>query len=807
MSSKFNDDADEDIFGGGRRRSEFVKRGKEVISSRSRDFSQDDFDSDEDIDERNRFAYPDLDNKNKRNVNSNYSDSDEDSDAGGKVSEGKVQEGKTAEKKVLPPPRVGPPPKGLKPSRSAAHMVRSKIAGMAPPKGPPPSSGRSAGGNARARLRAKMAQSGRKPPAPGKGRTSRFAMDKQTIDVSNKLAGNVTSVHDQLRKEGLNKLDGSDLDGGSKIGDVDDSNSRDRIVEDSGLSSHPLGGVGDVFSHEWEVQTDHQKKRNDSHRSARRARDGARYEQPKSRSIKRGGGRKQPSSTSYNGGDVLSDDDGDNVDENAIRINGEGKERDANNLHRSRGGPSTISLRGDRGTFRPNDDRLDSDHEEDLEQEVLNERRDMKHKGYNDDYSDDERMFNQSKGSPLPVGRDTMRKMRNEGDDDVSPRLSRNKEGTKTNGHHSRREDDGEMDDTDFNRASRNDADYDDAENISDSSPKMNDGVQSMVGPPSPFDEEESDDGVSPIQIYDQKFVPKDPDALKDWVMRPPQNGEDQFVQCIIKRKKGGLLKKTTYEFYLEQDNRLLMVAQKIRATSVNVAIALNESDFHADHQKRGKYYLGKLKSTKDTREYTIYDRGLNPVDVMNASYREFSQSGNREDLIRREMGCITFQRGKETAADRRMEVCIPSIIATADGLEHTVEWVPTNDEDTMSSWFARIRFKGAQNILYRERMMCMHNRKWSSGKTSILEEFMNRAHTCSAKNFQLVVSRPEDQFMRVKYMQSPLGSIDIDDVRNVLVQMGKISNDTFAVDFQYPVPAFTAFAICLSRFVTKQND
>ena len=94
MSSKFNDDTDEDIFGGGRRRSEFVKRGKEVVSSRSRDFSYDDFDSDEDLEERNRFAYPDLDNKNKQNVNNNYSDSDEEADAGGKVSVGKVQEGK-----------------------------------------------------------------------------------------------------------------------------------------------------------------------------------------------------------------------------------------------------------------------------------------------------------------------------------------------------------------------------------------------------------------------------------------------------------------------------------------------------------------------------------------------------------------------------------------------------------------------------------------------------------------------------------------------------------------------------------------
>ena len=90
-------------------------------------------------------------------------------------------------------------------------------------------------------------------------------MDKQTIDVSNKLAGNVTSVHDQLRKEGLNKLDGGDLGGGSKSGAGDDSNSRDRVVEDGGLSSHPLGGVGDVFSHEWEVQTEHNKKRSDSY--------------------------------------------------------------------------------------------------------------------------------------------------------------------------------------------------------------------------------------------------------------------------------------------------------------------------------------------------------------------------------------------------------------------------------------------------------------------------------------------------------------------------------------------------------------
>ena len=50
MSSKFDEDT-EDIFGK-RRQSEFVKRGREVVSTRSRDFSNDGgFDSDEELDE------------------------------------------------------------------------------------------------------------------------------------------------------------------------------------------------------------------------------------------------------------------------------------------------------------------------------------------------------------------------------------------------------------------------------------------------------------------------------------------------------------------------------------------------------------------------------------------------------------------------------------------------------------------------------------------------------------------------------------------------------------------------------------
>ena len=72
---------------------------------------------------------------------------------------------------------------------------------------------------------------------------------------------------------------------------------------------------------------------------------------------------------------------------------------------------------------------------------------------------------------------------------------------------------------------------------------------------------------------------------------------------------------------------------------------------------------------------------------------------------------------------------------------------------------------------------------------------------TRDIKKFQLVVSPPEDPFLRNKYDASPLGTIDTDDVANVLpskvVQMERCS-DRFNVDFQYPVSAFVAFGICL---------
>lgn len=60
---------------------------------------------------------------------------------------------------------------------------------------------------------------------------------------------------------------------------------------------------------------------------------------------------------------------------------------------------------------------------------------------------------------------------------------------------------------------------------------------------------------------------------------------------------------------------------------------------------------------------------------------------------------------------------------------------------------------------------------------------FHGRVTVASVKNFQLVAS-PENQ--------------------KIVLQFGKVGKDLFTMDYQYPISAFQAFAICLSSFDTQ---
>lgn len=58
-----------------------------------------------------------------------------------------------------------------------------------------------------------------------------------------------------------------------------------------------------------------------------------------------------------------------------------------------------------------------------------------------------------------------------------------------------------------------------------------------------------------------------------------------------------------------------------------------------------------------------------------------------------------------------------------------------------------------------------------------------------------------EDLYPEHVYTDSGTTSVPVE---HVILQMGKVGNDCFNVDFQYPLSLTQAFAICLTRFDTK---
>lgn len=69
---------------------------------------------------------------------------------------------------------------------------------------------------------------------------------------------------------------------------------------------------------------------------------------------------------------------------------------------------------------------------------------------------------------------------------------------------------------------------------------------------------------------------------------------------------------------------------------------------------------------------------------------------------------------------------------------------------------------------------------------------FHGRVTVASVKNFQLVATVDQSQ---------PGGK---GDEETVLLQFGKVGDDTFTMDYREPLSAFQAFAICLTSFGTK---
>ena len=91
-----------------------------------------------------------------------------------------------------------------------------------------------------------------------------------------------------------------------------------------------------------------------------------------------------------------------------------------------------------------------------------------------------------------------------------------------------------------------------------------------------------------------------------------------------------------------------------------------------------------------------------------------------------------------------------------------------------------------------KDEMLILKNKapRWHEQLQCWCLNFNGRVTVASVKNFQLVASA-----------ENGVAGLEHE---NVILQFGKVGKDVFTMDYQYPISAFQAFAICLSSFDTK---
>jgi len=231
------------------------------------------------------------------------------------------------------------------------------------------------------------------------------------------------------------------------------------------------------------------------------------------------------------------------------------------------------------------------------------------------------------------------------------------------------------------------------------------------------------------------------------------------LVKCYIIRDREKSKSHPTYRLYLYEDDGFMLsaVKRKHNRTS-NYMISLEENELSRDSDT----FYGKLRANLWGTEFTIYDNGINPKKAKK----------NHHDAVRKELGAVMYQANVlGNKGPRQMTVVVPSF----EGDCH--DFQPMNDKDSLLA-----HYKGHTRM---RDWVKLENKKpnWNRQVGAYVLNFNGRVTLPSIKNFQLISEDNEDY---------------------IILQFGKVGKDAFTMDYQWPMSALQAFAICMSSFDPK---
>ncbi|MCD9558761.1 Tubby- protein 3 [Datura stramonium] len=280
----------------------------------------------------------------------------------------------------------------------------------------------------------------------------------------------------------------------------------------------------------------------------------------------------------------------------------------------------------------------------------------------------------------------------------------------------------------------------------------------------------------------------------------------DNLVQCFIRRNRSS----QTYHLYLNlteasnDDGKFLLAARKCRRpTCTDYIISLN-----AEGVSKGcSTYIGKLRSNFLGTKFTIYDAqppnaGAKVSKCRSTRLIGIKQVSPRIPTGNYPVGHISYELNVLGSRGPRRMLCvmdaIPASAVEPEGVAPTqTEFIPVNIDSFPSLPFFRSKSTRMDNFLSgplpspKDEVLTLKNKapRWHEQLQCWCLNFNGRVTVASVKNFQLVAS---------------VGDEAGQEHENVILQFGKVGEDVFTMDYQYPISAFQAFAICLSSFDTK---
>ncbi|KAJ7948753.1 Tubby-like F-box protein [Quillaja saponaria] len=285
-------------------------------------------------------------------------------------------------------------------------------------------------------------------------------------------------------------------------------------------------------------------------------------------------------------------------------------------------------------------------------------------------------------------------------------------------------------------------------------------------------------------------------DMTREIVKSPSQSGKITFPsclkqpgprdlphQCLIKRNK----KTSTFYLYLAltpsftDKGKFLLAARRYRHGAHTEYIISLDAD---DLSQGSNAYVGKLSSDFLGTNFTIYDsqpphNGAKPSSSRASRRFASKQISPQVPAGNFEVGEVSYKFNLLKSRGPRRMICslkCPWSGEASDGKSLDIQ--NTNKaESAAAGSFSVLRNKAPR---WHEHLQC-----WCLN-------FHGRVTVASVKNFQLVATVDQSQ---------PGGK---GDEETVLLQFGKVGDDTFTMDYRQPLSAFQAFAICLTSFGTK---